>query len=78
MLGQMSLATGAFRANLTSGALAAYDDMFGSLGAGGWYDADIRGWTHATAQDQLVRYVPAPGAMALLGLAGFLCRRRRR
>lgn len=78
ILGQMSLATGALRANLTAGTLSAYNEMFGSLGVGGWYDADIRGWTHATAQDQLVRYVPTPGAMALLGLAGLVGRRRGR
>jgi hypothetical protein len=77
VLGQMSLATGAFRANLTTGVLAAYDEMFSSLGSGGWLAAEIRGWTHPTAQDQLVRIVPAPGAAALLGLAGLFGRRRR-
>jgi hypothetical protein len=78
VLGQMSLSTGAFRANLTTGVLAAYDEMFSSLGSGGWLAAEIRGWTHPTAQDQLVRIVPAPGAAALLGLAGLVGRRRRR
>lgn len=78
VLGQMSLSTGAFRANLTAGALAWYDQMFASLGAGGWSAAEIRGWTHPTAQDQLVRLVPSPGGLALLGLAGVAGRRRRR
>lgn len=78
VLGQMSLATGAFRANLTAGALAFYDQMFSSLGNGGWYSAEIRGWSHPTAQDQLVRLVPAPGAMALLAFAGLVGGRRRR
>ena len=78
VLGQMNLSTGAFRANLTAGALVAYQDMFSSLGSGGWLSAEIRGWTHPTAQDQLVRIVPAPGAVALLGAAGLLGRSRRR
>jgi hypothetical protein len=78
VLGQMSLSTGAFRANLSAGALAAYEQIFSSLGSGGWFAAEIRGWTHPTAQDQLVRLVPAPGAVALLGLAGLIGSRRRR
>lgn len=78
VLAQMSLTTGAFRANLTAGALAFYNQMYGSLGQGGWFAAEIRGWTNATAQDQLVRLVPTPGALALLGLAGLVSGRRRR
>lgn len=78
VLAQMSLSTGALRANLTAGALAAYNQMFSSLGSGGWMSADIRGWTHSSAQDQLVRIIPTPGGAALLALAGLIGRRRGR
>lgn len=78
VLAQMSLSMGAFRANLTAGVQSAYNEIFASLGQGGWLSADLRGWTHPTAQDQLVRIVPTPGALALLGVAGLVGRRRRR
>jgi len=77
IVGQMSLSMGALRANLTAGAVAWYNQMYASLGSGGWITSDIIGWVNSTAQDQLVR-VPAPGAVALLGLAGLAVGRGRR
>jgi hypothetical protein len=50
--------------------------MVASLGYGGFQTTAIGGLTNDFAQDQL-RLVPAPGAIALLGLAGFASRRRR-
>ena len=72
----MSLSSGAFRANLSGDSASWYSAMVQSLGVGGFQNASIGGLTNDFAQDQLYM-VPAPGAVALLGLAGFASRRRR-
>jgi hypothetical protein len=74
---QMSLSTGALRANLSADVLAWYNTMQASLGLGGWLFSDLQGLTNSTAQDQ-IRLVPSPAALALLGLAGLVGSRRRR
>jgi hypothetical protein len=77
ILGQLSLTTGAFRANLSGASASWYNQIVASLGAGGFQNADIYGLTNDMAQDQIAIAVPAPGALALLGLAGLTKRRRR-
>jgi len=76
IVSQMSLTAGAFRANLSGASAGWYAEMVASLGYGGFQTTAIGGLTNDFAQDQL-RLVPAPGAIALLGLAGFASRRRR-
>ena len=73
---RLSLSTGAFRANLTGESSAIFSMMVENLGVGGYRYVAAEGWNSPTAQDQF-RLVPAPGALALLGLAGVAARRRR-
>ncbi|MGA1224798.1 MAG: hypothetical protein ACO31E_09550 [Phycisphaerales bacterium] len=73
---RLSLTTGAFRSALSGEAAVIYGNMVASLGQGGYLWADAEGWNSPTAQDQF-RLVPSPGSLALLGLAGFVIRRRR-
>lgn len=78
ILPQLSLTTGAFRASVTGATAAWYSQMVASLGSGGFQSIAMQGLTSPTAQDQLMLTpVPAPGALALLGLAGLAKRRRR-
>ncbi len=77
ILAQLSLSSGAFRASISGATASWYDSIMQSLGVGGFQSSAIEGLTSATAQDQL-RLVPAPGSIALLGLAGLLRTRRRR
>ncbi len=74
---RLSLAMGAFRAELTGEAATIYGAMVSSLGAGGWQTAELEGWRNGQVQDQ-IRLVPVPGAgvLLLLGHAGFARRRR--
>jgi len=76
IVSQMSLSSGAFRANLSGDSASWYSAMVQSLGVGGFQTAAIGGLTNDFAQDQLYM-VPAPGAVALFGLAGIASRRRR-
>lgn len=73
---RLSLSTGAFRASLTGEAASIFSAMVENLGVGGYRYVAAEGWNSPTAQDQF-RLVPAPGALALLGLAGIASRRRR-
>ncbi len=73
---QMSLANGAFRANLSADVAAWYSSIYASLGTGGWQTTFVEGLVNSTAQDQA--RIPAPGAFALLGLAGLVGSRRRK
>ncbi len=73
---EMSLATGAFRADATTDVSNWASVMLSSLGTGGWMTSDLQGLISDTAQDQ-IRLVPAPGVLALLGVAGIVGRRRR-
>ena len=79
ILSQMSLTTGAFRANISGATSTWYSQIVQSLGVGGFQTVAIDGLTNDAAQDQvrLSGGVPAPSAIALLGLAGFASRRRR-
>ncbi|MDZ4754657.1 MAG: hypothetical protein SGJ11_09185 [Phycisphaerae bacterium] len=74
---QMSLTLGGLRVNATADVLAYYNAMHASLGVGGWLYADVDGLVNSSAQDQ-ARLVPAPGALALIGLAGLFGARRRK
>lgn len=76
-LSRLSLTTGAFRTNLSGESGAIYSFMVANIGVGGYRDMAAEGWNSPTAQDQF-RSVPAPGAFALLGLAGAAAMRRRR
>jgi MYXO-CTERM domain-containing protein len=73
---QMSLANGALRANLSADVAIWYNQMYASLGVDGWQTTFVEGLVNSTAQDQA--RVPAPGAFALLGLAGLMGSRRRK
>ena len=74
---RIALDSGAFRAALTGEAAVVFAEMVSALGSdGGYRMANAEGWTSPTAQDQF-RLVPAPGALALIGLAGLAGRRRR-
>ena len=53
------------------------DEIVSSIGEGGWLEADLLGLIDEEAQDQII-LVPAPGALALLGLGSFAAVRRRR
>jgi hypothetical protein len=78
ILSQLSLSSGAFRASVTGATAAWYNQIVASLGSGGFQAVAIQGLTSPTAQDQIMLTpVPAPGALALLGLAGLAKRRRR-
>jgi hypothetical protein len=79
MVAQMSLGQGAFRSSPTSAATVWYDAMRASLGVGGFQSVFVGGLAHDTAQDQVYGpRVPAPGAIAVLALAGLGARHRRR
>lgn len=73
---QMSLSNGAFRANLSADVAVWYNSIYASLGNGGWQTTFVEGLVNSTAQDQA--RIPAPGAFALLGLAGLVGSRRRK
>jgi hypothetical protein len=73
---RLSLQTGAFRANLSGEAAVVFSEMVSALGSDGYRSVNAEGWASPTAQDQF-RLIPAPGALALLGLAGLAGRRRR-
>lgn len=73
---RISLATGAFRADLLGESSIIFANMVSQLGYGGFQTVNAEGWNSPTAQDQF-RMVPAPGAIALIGLAGLTARRRR-
>ena len=73
---RISLTTGAFRASLSGEAATIFSTMVDSLGAGGYQYVAAEGWNSPSAQDQF-RLVPSPGALALVGLAGLIVRRRR-
>ncbi len=74
---RISATAGAFRAGLTGEAATIFATMVASLGQGGYQSVDAEGWNSPTAQDQF-RVVPAPGPLALLAVAGFAARRRKR
>ena len=76
-MSRLSLTNGAFRAALTGESAKIYGSMVASLGQGGWRSIAAEGWDSPTAQDQF-RVVPAPGAFAMLGLAGVATGTRRR
>jgi hypothetical protein len=79
MVSQMSLGQGAFRSSPTSTTTGWYDAIRASLGVGGFQSVSVGGLAHDTAQDQVYGpRVPAPGAVALLAVAGLGIRRRRR
>ena len=73
---RISAQTGAFRIALTGEAAQIFANMVSAIGQGGFQFSQAEGWNSPTAQDQF-RFVPSPGALALLGLAGFVARRRR-
>ena len=73
---RISAQTGAFRIALTGEAAQIFANMVSAIGQGGFQFSQAEGWNSPTAQDQF-RLVPSPGALALLGLAGFVARRRR-
>jgi MYXO-CTERM domain-containing protein len=73
---QMSLTMGALRVNTSADVQGWYDTMYASLGVGGWQFSTIEGLVNSASQDQV--RVPAPGVLALLGLAGVTARRRRK
>ncbi len=78
IVSEMSLSVGAFRSAPSTGATAWYDAIQSSLGVGGFMTSGVYGWANASAQDQLaLPPIPAPGAIALLALAGLSSRRRR-
>ena len=77
IVSQLSLSQGAFRASLSGASASWYSQIVASLGVGGFQAANLQGLTNDTAQDQIMLAVPAPGAIALLGLAGLTKRRRR-
>lgn len=76
MVGQMSLATGAFRSAPGDAVLNWYAAMRDSLGIDGFQSVAVGGLSNGQAQDQIY-LIPGPSAAALLMLAG-CCRRRRR
>ncbi len=79
ILSQMSLTTGAFRADIGGETAAWYAAIVQSLGADGFQTVGLEGLTDEFAQDQLrLVAVPAPAALALAGLAGLASGRRRR
>jgi hypothetical protein len=81
VLAQISLASGGLQANLTDdggdGVAFWVDQIIASIGADGWLESDLLGLVDPQAQDQVI-LVPAPGALALLGLGSFAAVRRRR
>lgn len=77
---QLALDKGAFQAGKSGGLYASAASMLASLGQGGFRSlgTDLRGLTHASAQDQLlVVPIGAPAVLAGLGLVGIGFMRRR-
>ncbi len=78
LVSEMSLSLGAFRSAPSAAETGWFDAIRGSLGVGGFQTSPVYGLTNPDAQDQLMLPpVPAPGAIALLILAGFAASRRR-
>ena len=67
---------GALDGDILAALSALTTDMMTALGNGEGSYAGVIGLANATHQDQLV-FVPAPGALALLGAGGFMASRRR-
>lgn len=76
MVGQMSLATGAFRSAPGDAVLIWYSAIRDSLGVDGFRSVAVGGLSNGQAQDQIY-LIPGPSAAALLMLAGCFHRRRR-
>ncbi len=68
---------GALDGDILAAMSALTTGMMAALGNGGGTYEGVIGLANATHQDQLV-FVPAPGALALLGAGGFMASRRRR
>lgn len=75
-LDNLDISSGNFQASgLTAGASAALSSLLGAVGTNG--SAQLIALTSGQYQDLIIE-VPAPGALALLGLAGLTGRRRAR
>lgn len=77
--GQIDLGMGGLQAALTGDDDVAFwvNEIVGSIGEEGWLESELLGLINDEAQDQII-LVPAPGALALLGLGSFAAVRRRR
>jgi MYXO-CTERM domain-containing protein len=74
--GSLDINTGNFQATGMTGATAAYLNLLlAAVGTNG--SASLLGLTNLDLQDMIIE-VPAPGAIALFGLAGLVGRRKRR
>jgi hypothetical protein len=67
----------AMDADILNAMAALTTDMMNAIATGGGSFSNVIGLANAGFQDQLV-LVPAPGAMALMGLGGLVASRRRR